>query len=336
MLRIKAWELREAVREHRLAPMRLRACGAYRYRREVTLKLGEGGGAWWDGVIQCRSRTCPPCFLARRYKAAKAIETVVHEREQETRQQSYLITLTIRHHAGDPIALVKAIRVAWRTLLQSRAFRSWKEDHGVEWICVEEITLGENGWHPHLHTLCMPRTKIDASDLWSLSSIWFEWWRKIVVKKLGAEHEPSRMHGCDLTPCDSAAYLTKLGMELADPLAVKGSAPLALLAGGRIEEYMELQRYRSRARDLTFSRGLSQLRAVLKDLEEPAESADLIAIRGIDWYTLRALGWAKPLEVCEATDPATAVEAMQKILGPSYLPAEIGGVPTFTRDNEKP
>ena len=291
-----------------------------------------GGAAWWQGVVCCRARVCPTCFIARRFKLANEIEYTVHERERETRRvahaekreppQSMLCTLTVRHHMGDPVDLAKQVRSAWRSLLQTRWWRSFRDRHGIEFVVAEEVTRGDNGWHPHLHALLMPRTAIDLEEgpLWKQESGYspaesdiYELWCEVVEKKLGEAHVPNREHGIDLSPCDSAAYLTKLGLELADPAAVKGASPLALLQDGRIDEYMTLQQSRTRARDVTWSRGLKDIRESMpKSSGEPALLAEL---RGSEWGQLVHAGWKVPLEVAEeATDPEAAAAAIARAL----------------------
>lgn len=321
MRRVRAWELREEVREHALAPLRQKACGVWRYSKHVELRApADGGTAWWHGVIQCRARMCPVCWIARRYKVGAEVAWTVGARERDTEMQSYLITLTIRHSASDPVSICKDVRGCWRTLVQSRAFQRWKKEHGVEFICAEEVTRGDNGWHPHLHVLAMPGTKpIDPRDTWGLSGLFFMHWRRVVERKMGSEHAPIRQLGdgkaigADFRPCDAAGYLTKLGYELADPAAQKGNAPLALLEDGQIDSYMELQRSRHRARDITYSRGLKPYR---DRMPEGDGFVTLLGLRGSDWGRLRHLGWEQPLEVADAaTDARAAREAITARLG---------------------
>ncbi len=311
MRKIEGWKLREDLRAHPRAPARLRHCGVYRYATTVQL-LTSGEGRWWHGVIQCRARVCPPCFVARRFKIAHEIEHVVTEREAETQSQSYLMTMTVRHHAGDPVSLTREVRACWRVMLQSRRWQTIRKKLGMEWIVAEEVTSGPNGWHPHLHALLMPRRRMTADDPWLVQNDFHEWWSRIVRKRLGEEHVPTREHGVDLRPCDSAAYLTKLGLELADPNAVKGRSPLDLLDHGEIERYLDLQLSRTRARDITWSRGLKGIRDSMPEGEAPAELAN---ITGTEWGRIRHQGFAVPLEIAEhALDPESAAIAIARAL----------------------
>ena len=294
-----------------MTPARLRHCGNTRYKREVELQTS-GASAWWDGVVCCRSRTCPTCFVARRFKLAREISQVVHEREHETCRQSMLATLTVRHSAGDPVTLPREVRKVWRRMVQSRRWQALKRDYGVEWIAAEEITHGPNGWHPHMHVLLMPRVHLDPDDHLNSAFDWHSWWAGLVRKYIGASNEPSREHGCDLQACDSAEYLSKIGLELSDPAMVKGRSPLGLLEHGEIDRYLELQVTRTRARDVTWSRGLKGIREALPKPEPPATLATL---QGSEWWLLRQWGWAVPLDIAERSEtPEIAQELVKQAL----------------------
>lgn len=234
------------------------------------------------------------CWISRRAKAAREIEWVVTEREAEQRTQTFMATLTVRHAAHHSTQLARDVRTCWRAMLQQRRWRTWAKAHRMEWICAEEITRGENGWHPHLHVLLLPGE--DIEDYLVDAGDWYETWAAIVSKRLGAEHVPDPWVGLDLRPCDASTYITKLGLELTDKNAIKGKAPLALLEAGELDRYVELQIQRTRARDLTFSRGLKSYRETMPGSEPPAE---LLQARGSEWGRLRHLDPLAPLDVAE-------------------------------------
>jgi hypothetical protein len=180
-----------------------------------------------------------------------------------------MATLTVRHSERDGVDIVKGVRACWRTMLQGRSWQLYKRSRGIELIAAEEITRGENGWHPHLHVLLLPKLE-QATDLHDADALWWgDKWRRIVERKLGAEHVPSREHGTDLRPCRIAEYLSKLGIELTDAGEAKARSPFDLLRGGAVDEYLSLQLARKRARDVTWSRGLRELRDSLPERPEP-------------------------------------------------------------------
>lgn len=314
MDRAAAIQLREKLRP--LAPRRTRGCGVLRYQKHVQL-LTKGGVGWWQGVQCCRARVCPPCWISRRAKAAIEVQWVAEERERESGAPSWLGTWTVRHHASDPVTLTRAVRAVWRRMLQRRFWRTFTRELRLEWMCAEEVTRGDNGWHPHLHVLFMPGRPLNAQQIADLEFFGFHVWRQMVVKYLGAQHEPDAEHGFDLTRCDAATYLAKIGYELQDPGTSKGNSPLMLLERGKHDEhalqlYLQLMRARTRARDLTFSRGLAGIRDSLPDQGDPAE---LLELRGSEWGRLVQLSPLAPLEVAHAQDPEQAAAIARMFLG---------------------
>jgi hypothetical protein len=203
-------------------------------------------------------------------------------------------------------------------MLQRRFWRTFTRELRLEWICAEEVTRGDNGWHPHLHVLFLPGAPLKAQQLADLEFFGFNVWRQMVVKYLGEQHEPDAEHGFDLTRCDAATYLAKIGYELQDPGTAKGNSPLQLLERGKydaaqLRHYLDLMRARTRARDLTFSRGLAGIRESMPESDEPAE---LLQLRGSEWGRLVQISPYAPLEVAErAQDPESAAAAARMFLG---------------------
>jgi hypothetical protein len=65
-----------------------------------------------------------------------------------------LLTLTIRHHAGERLGAVFGDLLACRKRWQQRA--EWRKTIRPEIagsITAQELTHGRNGWHPHVHML---------------------------------------------------------------------------------------------------------------------------------------------------------------------------------------
>lgn len=303
------WAARLAIAEHRLAPHRVKLCGRQRIRTHVDV-LHVPGSAWFDGVVKCRTRFCPVCWIARRAKLAHEIKHVVTERTNETRVPPLLATMTIRHAAKDHVSIVRGVRHCWRKHIAGREWQRYRKDHGVEWIVAEEVTLGQNGWHPHLHVLMMPTAK--HGDVLARAEWWSERWCGIVRKQLGMDHEPDPMFGTDLRPCQLTDYLTKLGLELTDAGAVKGRSPLAMLEAGQFDDYATLQDYRHRARDLTWSRGLRSLR----DSIPPGPAPELaFTMRGSEYGRLHELGAEAVLAVLEGAAKGEGQSVAESFLG---------------------
>jgi hypothetical protein len=215
----------------------------------------------------------------------------------------WLVTLTVRHAAEDPVSICRAVRACWRKVLAGRAWQTFKREAQLEWIAAEEMTFGANGWHPHIHALLLPGN-YDARREWDFPLWWYERWSTIVVRELGERFRPDPLHGADVRPCNAEQYLSKLGIELTDAAVVKGRSPLQLLRDGQTDRYLELQRSRHRARDITWSRGLRDLR----DAAEPesGEPTVVLSLRGSEYERLANRGVDALIDVLDAAAGAVA------------------------------
>jgi hypothetical protein len=321
-----AWALRDALRPE--LPVRSRACGRTRYVTQPVLRA-TGGGSYFDGVMRCRARVCPVCFLARRFKLLSEVHYVAETRSHQLHTVPLLATMTIRHSVRDGAEITKAVRRVWRKFLSGREWVDFQRRlGGVDWICAEEVTRGtgdnDNGWHPHLHVAVMPNKR--PRDVLDEASWWSERWMHLVTKHMGAEHTPNFSHGFDLQHATTVEYVAKLtfeslAFEMTDAAQVKGSSPLELVKRGDVAQYMELQRMRHRQRDVTWSRSLRPLRDEFEALPKPEHEA-IALFRGSEFERLASKGFRAMLDVVETHD----VNALETILATHGIRAEALGV----------
>jgi hypothetical protein len=301
-LRTAVWAARDTLREHPRTPERARKCGQVRFTRYPQIRRCEGEGevrAWWEGDIRCRSRLCPVCWVGKRAKTAAQISYVAEEWSKQHKTPIQMATLTVKHQATDSADLVLQVRDCWKAMLQGRSWQQYKKHRGTEVIAAEEITRGENGWHPHMHVLLLSRVPEmfpEPDSPFSDAVWWSQRWRSIVERKLGREHIPSAAHGVDLRPCNVAHYISKVGLELTDAADVKSRSPLDLLKQGQLDLYVGLQLLRTKRRDITWSRGLIELR----DQTPRKPSVPLYTPAAIDWERGKDNGRLLPvLEMAE-------------------------------------
>jgi hypothetical protein len=82
------------------------------------------------------------------------------------------VVLTVRHTRGMPLAGVfGALANAWRYMTKSRAFRPYWS--GLGYAKGVEITLGPNGWHPHIHLAVVIPPERDPYAL--KEALWEAW-----------------------------------------------------------------------------------------------------------------------------------------------------------------
>lgn len=271
---------------------RIRACG-YAIVADggmVGLVASAEGKVRYQGLAHCGSVwECPCCMMV--IKAGRA-EEIRHVVECHGRERCVLVSLTLRHGAGDNLEHLRTqLADAWRGMTRGKAWTRFKSRYGVSGtIRALELTHGEaNGWHPHLHVLLLLDEAPPAAELvefegkirWECEAVtWLgDRWATMVGRHVDEQdkgrerygkHVPTMLRGCVVTPCNRGDYLSKLGLELSDPgnkkaRSNKGRTPLQIAA-----DYEEtgstrdgwLWRFYCQAmkgaRQLTWSRGLKR------------------------------------------------------------------------------
>lgn len=105
------------------------------------------------GVSTCGSvHSCPTCAAAILTRRAAEISEAL---TAHGRHRTALVTLTLRHHAGVPLRVLRTVLGrAWSEMWAGRQGQRVRAELGlVGHVRAAEQTWGQNGWHPHLHCL---------------------------------------------------------------------------------------------------------------------------------------------------------------------------------------
>lgn len=268
-LRRELYRLQAGWRPH-TREERIAKCGRVRVRADgVRIEL-EGGKSSYKGLVRCRSKACPVCVARRRSDYAWQVSDVAAQLHAEGRPRPYLLTCTIRHGFSDDLETTgHGIRRAWQAFCSGRAWQDLRRELGASYIVSEEVTHGRNGWHPHLHVLLFLGSELDIDTLLELRWKLYLRWEACVKRAIGADHAPD-WKAFDLRLCERREdYISKLGLELADPGTKRGRAgrtPIQLLSDGIDGEaralalYGDYERIMKGRRDLTWSRDLQPYR----------------------------------------------------------------------------
>lgn len=196
--------------------------------------MADGGGtAHFSGTERCGSIwACPVCASVIRPQRAAEIGHAVTE-HQKAGGQLLFMTLTLRHHKGQDLALtLDTVLTGWQRLLGGKPWQKQKARYGIEgYIRSVEVTWGASaGWHPHIHAIFflaepLSETQIQAFGDWVHSK-----WSEYAYKQTGLM--PSRQHGVDVQKVDEsgqviAQYLGKLQDDKSDPKRWDVGAELA-------------------------------------------------------------------------------------------------------------
>lgn len=179
-------------------------------------------GAHWSGIERCASIwACPVCSAVIRAERANDIQSAV-EKWQEEDNHLVFVTLTMRHRKTDKLDVtLNAALKAWQRICQGKAWEKFKARFGVQgYVRAVEITMGQNGWHPHIHALLFTDRPMTKADQDALTSALFDRWITYVTKFGGGM--PTKIRGIDVRPATKdgkviAQYLGKLQEQKTPP-----------------------------------------------------------------------------------------------------------------------
>jgi hypothetical protein len=301
---------------------RVATCGRKAIFGHVDIRCGDR--ASYGGVETCGSVwMCPKCA-----------SRIAEHRRQEIRALAdkhcrkggsiYMAAFTIPHHAWQRVAdLKKAVASSWSKVI---AGSGWKKAIATA-ACIGgvralEITVGRNGWHPHLHCVFFLEKDADAAEF---GIFLFERWARIVARSGFGECNPDIWRFEKAANYDAVTdYVVKgnFDMELTRghmKLAKGGGrSPWQLLADAREGDNRAVWLFREfatafkGARQLTWFGDLREARSDLElaATEEPGKVIGrihrdifkLIWRRGLACDVLEAAergGWSSVLEFLE-------------------------------------
>jgi len=292
---------------------RLLICGASG-NNDVGVKYHEHR-CFYSGVISCGSIwTCATCSARIRVRREAELEKAAIEHCKRGGQLA-MLTLTARHKRRNSLTeTLDALLGAWR---QFQCLSAWKRggttgvmDLATGYVRALEVTYGENGWHPHLHTLLFIEpgcTELDALQMVERAK---STWATLVRRKLGLA--PSQKHGLHLLwfGADSqtaAHYIAKVAKEMTFAESKSGRDPMTLLDDTEpqsVAMFIEYAEAMHKKRALTWSRGLRQQLGLLDAEPTDDELADAnndvgteVAVLSGDHY--RSLSWKDRLSWLE-------------------------------------
>lgn len=144
-------------------------CGRYHYnKQESTVLVAKGqdtNKAFYSNLITCGSVwRCPICS----YKIQKTRQVEVFKLLKWYQDNDYkmsFLTLTMRHKKNHSLAhSVETILSEFRKFQRITPFSKFRQTY-IGMVKAFEITLGANGWHPHLHIVFVHQKGIQHSEI---------------------------------------------------------------------------------------------------------------------------------------------------------------------------
>lgn len=126
------------------------------------------------GIATCGSvHSCPTCAAVILTERGRELQAAL---DAHRRERTALVTLTLRHHAGIPLAVLRTLLArAYSELLAGSTGQRFKRALGLlGHVRAAEQTFGENGWHPHLHALFFFETPTPDSTAELITRRWLQ------------------------------------------------------------------------------------------------------------------------------------------------------------------
>lgn len=266
---------------------------------EVSIK-SDGVTAWASGVVHCgRVWLCPVC--AAKIKARRAVELEKACDFHASLGGTFsMVTTTARHDRSMSLREVRgAVASSWRKVQRRK---SWKDIRALVdgQVVAPEVTVGENGWHPHAHVLLFVKSGAKRADLDELLPAFVEDWRQLVNDSLGSmpsvERAVDLLHFGSDAVAAAAGYLSKTAKELTAGDLKSGRDPFSLLDGvaqgdaESIARWIEYADAMKGVQSLSWSKGL-RARLGLDDELTDDEVALLDEQAGVEVARVPAERW---------------------------------------------
>lgn len=170
---------------------RVRHCGTTPVAGAVSVNwaAGEAGAhAHFGGLQNCGSVwACPQC--SAKIQAGRAAEVGgAVEKWISAGHGVVFVTLTMRHRSGQSLKdLWSALSSSWSRVTRSASWAGSKRQVGLVqrygiagFIRAVEVTVGENGWHVHAHSLLFTKSTLDKDEAKTFGDRLFARWSAAV------------------------------------------------------------------------------------------------------------------------------------------------------------
>ncbi len=145
--------------------------------------------AGFAGLATCGSVwACPVC--SEKIQATRRAELLALITAASKRGCSVLlVTLTMRHTAGDSLKeLWDTLSGAWSAVQRDGTYRRRRDSFGlVGWVRAVEATIGEHGWHLHIHALVILEGQVSQERAEVFGELLWAPWHRYLSKRKGRE-----------------------------------------------------------------------------------------------------------------------------------------------------
>lgn len=262
---------------------RVRGCGRYSIRGDGSVQVrSNGAAAGFAGLTSCGSVwACPVCNA--KINAVRRLEIGVMISAAESEGLGMVFgAKTLRHHANQSLGTLwpKQSEV-WNAVTVDTSVRRLRKELGyIGYTRGTEVTIGQNGWHPHIHPFYFFAKRLTDWQIEDLAAAENSAWIN-KAERLGLQAPlvvGQHLHSVsgDAAGKTLGDYFTKAGHQAADSVSweltstqtktgrryAKTVTPWTLLAGAEagdadaLDLWHEYEVASKGKRALTYSRGL--------------------------------------------------------------------------------
>ena len=278
--------------------------------RFVHLVRDARGGVRFFGLETCRRVwLCPVCAPRIAWKRAHLLEEQIRRWLGDGGGVLFQ-TLTFPHDFADPLKDSAAVAAkAFTAVLSGRRWQEEKRRYGIEGtVRALEVTLGANGWHPHLHILVFLRKPRGVRARRAIQKSFVERFSRVVER---AGYRTPDPRNCPIEIVHSA----EIGQYVATTIGIvseltswhmkrgKGTSrtPIQLLrdvvtnnGSEDRERWSEWESGTYRRRQLTYSRGLRRRLGAAAEVEtDIGAQAEVGKLLGSDCAAITPTLWQK-------------------------------------------
>lgn len=181
----------------------------------------DGPRAHFAQLVYCGKPICPLCGAKIAAERASDVALALSAHYAAGGRVMFA-TYTLRHsRAQQLVTLLDGIGKAWAAIRQNKGPRRLLRAHTCGWIKRLEVTIGDNGWHPHLHVFRFLKPGTTDEQAGELAAAEFRTWASSLRRQGLGDVDPD--HGLvwkvlelDQAHEEIARYAAKsAGLELA-------------------------------------------------------------------------------------------------------------------------
>ena len=169
----------------------LMLCGSKLLNNHDVRIESNGEESRFSGIARCHSAwACPTCTAKVMAHKGTDIACLIDALAKWEKQKAFMVTFTLPHTQYMTCEeIYSLLRDTWRMFTRAKqaknsqgkslgAYAAWRTHFKIDHLVrAYEFTYGENGWHPHIHTLYFTGNLAEVGSADWVERLNAQWWR---------------------------------------------------------------------------------------------------------------------------------------------------------------